>query len=261
MTLVKHELRLGRMAFLIWSGAIGILMVACIFLFPEMKGEMDSISDAFSSMGAFSQAFGMDQLDFGSFLGYYAIECGNVLGLGGAFFAALTAAVALSKEENEGTAEFLMTHPVSRAWIVAQKLLAVIFQITALSLTIYVLCLGAIAAIGETIPWKEITLLHLSYFLLQLHLAGICFAVSAFMRKGSVGAGLGIAIMMYFLNLISKITEIAEFLKYFTPFSYTDGATIVTEGTLDIGLVFLGMIVCICCCAMAFWKYCRKDLH
>ena len=68
MTIVKHELRQGRNTFLIWSGAIGFLLVVCIFLFPEMKGEMDSISQLFSSMGSFTAAFGMDRLNFGTFI-------------------------------------------------------------------------------------------------------------------------------------------------------------------------------------------------
>ena len=36
MTIVKHELRQGRTAFLIWCGAIAALLGICIFLFPEM---------------------------------------------------------------------------------------------------------------------------------------------------------------------------------------------------------------------------------
>ena len=41
MTIVKHELRQGKMPFLIWTGSIGTLLAICVFLFPEMKGEMD----------------------------------------------------------------------------------------------------------------------------------------------------------------------------------------------------------------------------
>ena len=133
MTIVKHELRQGRNTFLIWSGAIGFLLVVCIFLFPEMKGEMDSISQLFSSMGSFTAAFGMDRLNFGTVSGYYSIECGNVLGLGGAFFAALCAVGILSKEEKEHTAEFLLSHPVSRMRIVAEKLVSVLLRITVLN--------------------------------------------------------------------------------------------------------------------------------
>ena len=218
MTLVKHELRQGKTSLLIWTAAIGFLLAICIFLFPEMKGQMDSVSDMFSSMGSFTEAFGMDRLNFGTLIGFYAVECGNILGLGGAFYAALCAAGILSKEEKDKTAEFLLTHPVSRKRIMTEKLIAVLVQITAMNIMIYAISVGSIAVVGEAIPLKEISLLHLAYYLLQLELAGICFGISSFLRKGSAGVGLGIAAMMYFLNLIANIADVAEFLKYITPF-------------------------------------------
>ena len=173
MTLVKHELRQGKTSLLIWTAAIGFLLAICIFLFPEMKGQMDSVSDMFSSMGSFTEAFGMDRLNFGTLIGFYAVECGNILGLGGAFYAALCAAGILSKEEKDKTAEFLLTHPVSRKRIMTEKLIAVLVQITAMNIMIYAISVGSIAVVGEAIPLKEISLLHLAYYLLQLELAGI----------------------------------------------------------------------------------------
>ena len=261
MTLVRHELRQGKTPFLIWTASIGFLLVICIFLFPEMKGQMDSVSDVFASMGSFTQAFGMDRLNFGTLIGFYAVECGNVLGLGGAFFASLCAVGILSKEEKDKTAEFLLTHPVSRKRIITEKLIAVLIQITALNVIIYALAIGSIAAVGEDIPWKEISLLHLAYYLLQLELAGICFGISAFLRKGSAGAGLGIAAMMYFLNLIANIADVADFLKYITPFGYCEGADIVSNGSLDMTLVSVGAVMGIIGVLLAYLHYTKKDIH
>ncbi len=261
MTLLKHELRQGKNTLLIWTAAIGFLLAVCIFLFPEMKGQMDGIGDVFSSMGAFTAAFGMDRLNFGTLVGFYAIECGNVLGLGGAFFASLCAVGILSKEEKDKTAEFLLTHPVKRSRIVTEKLLAVVIQIVVMNLVIYILSAGAMGLIGEEIPWKELNLLHLAYFLLQLELAGICFGISAFMPRGSVGIGLGIATMMYFLNLVANMAEVAEPLKYVTPFGYCEGADIVTNGSLDTKLVIIGMVIALAGIVAAYLKYTRKDIH
>ena len=261
MTLVRHELRQGKTPFLIWTASIGFLLATCIFLFPEMKGQMDSVSDVFASMGSFTQAFGMDRLNFGTLIGFYAVECGNVLGLGGAFFASLCAVGILSKEEKDKTAEFLLTHPVSRKRIITEKLIAVLMQITALNVIIYALAIGSIAAVGEDIPWKEISLLHLAYYLLQLELAGICFGISAFLRKGSAGAGLGIAAMMYFLNLIANIADVADFLKYITPFGYCEGADIVSNGSLDMTLVSVGAVMGIIGVLLAYLHYTKKDIH
>ena len=261
MTLVKHELRQGRTAFLIWTAAIGFLLSVCIFLVPEMKGQMDSVNDVFASMGSFTAAFGMDRLNFGTLTGFYAVECGNVLGLGGAFYAALCAVGILSKEEKERTADFLLTHPVSRTRIITEKLIAVLIQITAMNIIIYALSVGSIAAVGEEIPWKEISLLHIAYYLLQLELAGICFGISAFLHRGSVGIGLGIAAVMYFLNLIANISETAEFLKYITPFGYCEGADIVSSGNLDGAKLAVGAVIGISGIVIAYLKYTKKDIR
>lgn len=260
MTLIKHELRQGKLSFLIWMASIGALLAICIFLFPEMKGQMEGVNDIFASMGSFTEAFGMDRLNFGTLIGFYAVECGNVLGLGGAFFASLCAVGILSKEEKDRTAEFLLTHPVSRRRIVTGKLSAVFVQIVVMNAILYAISMGSIMAVGEEIPWKELNLFHLAYFLLQLELAGICFGVSAFMRKGSAGAGLGIAAMMYFLNLVANITEAAEFLKYITPFGYCEGAEIVANGRLDGGLLALGLAFGAVGIVAAYLQYCRKDI-
>ena len=261
MTLFCHELRQGRRAFAVWTAAIAFLIAVCLFLFPEMKSQMDGVSELFASMGSFTAAFGMDRLNFGTLIGFYAVECGNILGLGGAFYAALIAVSALAKEEKERTAEFLLSHPVSRVSVISSKLAALVIQIVVMNAAIFALSAACIAAIGEEPAWKEICLLHLAYFLLQLELAGICFGISAFLRRGSLGIGLGIAAMMYFLNIIANISEKAEFLKAVTPFGYAEGADIVANGSLDSELVLVGMIFALIGIAAAYFWYSRKDIH
>lgn len=260
MTMIKHELKQNRLPLIVWTSVIGFLFAICIFMFPDMKGQMEEVNDVFASMGSFSAAFGMDKVSFGTLIGFYSVECGNVIGLGGAFFAALCGISALAKEEKEHTAEFLLTHPVSRIRIITDKLLAVMLQIIILNVVVYGLSLLSILIIGETVPWKEITLLHLAYLLLQIELAGICFGFSAFLRRGSIGIGLGVVMTMYFLNIIANISESAEFLKYITPFGYAEGSDIVTGLSLDGKLVSLGMVLGIIGIVVAYIKYNKKDI-
>ncbi|MGN1127062.1 MAG: ABC transporter permease subunit [Ruminococcus sp.] len=260
MTVLKHELKQNRKALIVWTVAIAFLLATCIFLFPEMKGEMDSVSEVFSSMGGFSEAFGMDKVSFGTLTGFYSVECGNILGLGGAFFAAFTAVTILAKEEKDHTGEFLLTHPVSRCGVVTGKLIAVLVQIAVVNIIIYLVAIGSIALVGEEIPWKEITLLHTAYFLMQLELGGICFGVSAFLRKGSLGIGLGIAILMYFLNIITNISDSTEFLKYITPFAYAEGSEIVSNLSLDCPLIVLGIGYGVFGIILGYLKYAKKDI-
>lgn len=261
MTIIRHELRQGFRAFAIWTLSIAFLLVICVFMFPEMKGEMNDVSDMFASMGSFTEAFGMDKLDFGTFIGFYAVECGNILGLGGAFFAALIGISALAKEEKEHTAEFLLTHPVSRTRVISEKLAAVVIELLAMNLIIFLLAAASTAAIGEEIPWKELSLLHLANTLMQLECAFVCFGISAFLRGGSLGIGLGLAAAAYFLNIIANISDKAEFLKYVTPFGYTEGADIVQSGSVDSGMLLAGAVYSAVGIALAYIKYRKKDIQ
>ena len=106
MILIKHELKQGWKSLAVWTASIGFFIIICVFLYPEMKGEMEDMNEMFSSMGAFSSAFGMDRLNFGTLIGFYATECGNILGLGGAFFASLLQSAALPKRRKNTPQNF-----------------------------------------------------------------------------------------------------------------------------------------------------------
>ena len=261
MTLIRHELKRSWKSTTIWTCAIGAFIVICLFMYPEMKSQTDSISSLFSSMGAFSSAFGLDILDYGSLKGFYGIECGNILGLGGALFAALAGIAALAGEEKEGTAEFLLTHPLSRTEIVTKKLIAVMIQITALNVVVYLLAVGSMAAVGEAVPWKEVSLLHLAFFLLQAEIACVCFGISACLWRGGIGIGLGLAIALYFINILANLTKGADVLKYLTPFGYADGSDIITHGAINGTRLLIGMGLAACGLVLAYIRYNRKDIR
>lgn len=260
MTILKHEIKQGRNSLIIWTAVIAFMMGLCIIIYPEMSGQMDGIGDAFANMGGFSAAFGMDKINFGEFLGFFGVECGNILGLGGAFFAALIGISALSKEESEHTAEFLMTHPVSRKNVVTQKLVSVMVQIVILNAVAIGVTALATIFIGETPDIKPLALTFAAYFIMQVETAAVCFGISAFIGRSGLGIGLGLAAAFYFLNIIANLTEKAEFLKYITPFGYTDSADIIADGRIEAKYLAVGLIVAVIGTVAAFWKYGRKDI-
>ena len=260
MTVFKHELRQGRSALIIWTAAISFMLGVCIVIYPEMSTQMGDISAMFADMGSFSQAFGMDRINFGEFLGFFGVECGNVLGLGGAFFAALLGISALAKEEKEHTAEFLLTHPVSRTRVITEKLCAVIVQIVFMNLAVIAVTALSVLIIGEEADIKIFALLFLSFFLMQLEVAAVTFGISAFLRRGNLGIGLGLAAVFYFMNIVANLIDETKFLKYITPFGYTESADIIADGALNGGYLAVGMALAAIGVILAFWKYGRKDI-
>ena len=169
MTLFLHEIKQNRLSFLIWTFSIALMLLICMMMFPEMNTGMEDMNNMFSNMGSFTQAFGMDRLNFGDVMGFYAIECGNILSIGGGFFAALLGINVLAKEEKERTAEFLLTHPVRRRTVIFQKLAAILFELLLMNVFIMAVSAASFAFIDEELAIREFLLLHGSYDLWCLH--------------------------------------------------------------------------------------------
>ena len=261
MTLLNFEMKRMRTSLIVWTAAIALLIMVCLIIFPDMEDQVDELNAAFSSMGGFTAAFGMDRLNFGELMGFYGLECGNILGIGGAFFAAYIGLTALSDEEKNHTAEFLFSHPVSRRRIITEKLVRIMLQILILNAVCILTALASAAVIGEEFRIEEFLLLHLAYLLLQAETASICFCISAFLRKSGIGIGLGLAAILYFLNIIANITEAAQWLKYITPFGYAEAADIITNSRIDPVPAAIGGAVTLAGIAAAFFKYCSKDIY
>ena len=260
MTIFLHELKRNRLSLIIWSLAIAYMLGISVIIYPQMALQMEEVGDMMANMGSFSEAFGMDQLNFGEFLGYFGIECGNTLGLGGAMFAAIAGVSMLAKEEKEHTADFLLSHPVSRTRIITEKFACVLAEIVVLNLTVIAMTSGAILLIGEQPSIKVMFLMFFAYFALQLEIGAITFGISAFLKRGGLAIGLGLTFGFYFLNIMANLTDKLEFLKFITPFGYADGSSIVPNTSIEWKYLAVGMVFTVIGIGAAYLKYTKKDI-
>lgn len=259
MTIFKKELRAGRVSFAAWAVIIGGLMAICVGLYPSMSDSMGDISGLFANMGDFSAAFGLDKLQYGSMLGFYGVECGNILGLGGALYAALTAVNLLAGEEGGHTAEFLLTHPVSRLRVCLEKLLALAVLVVGLNLVCLACGAGSILFIGEDADWNDLLRYHAALLLMQMEVGGLCFGLSAFLRRGGAGLGMGFAALLYFLGLFLNLDQGLDWLRFFTPYYYADAARIFAGEALT-GPALSGIALGVLGIVLGLWQYQRKDI-
>lgn len=259
-TIFFHEMKQGLRTLIIWSVAVAALIMLCMIIFPEMAKESAGIDEMFASMGGFTAAFGMDQLSIADPLGYYGVEGGTILGLGGGLFAAFLGARMLSKEETEHAAEFLLTHPVSRSSVVSGKLLALLVQILIFNLVCLAFGVASFALIDEAIEGNGFWLLHLAQFVMHFEIACICFGASALLKRGSVGFGLGLAGLLYFLNIFANLSKEWEFVRYITPFGYADAANILPDVAINGEVFAFGVMLLMLGVVAAYLIYTKKDI-
>lgn len=261
MTYIKHEIKMNMKSLMIWGLTVGIMLFSFMMLYPILEESMGDMLDAYSNMGSFTEALGMDKVSFATAMGYYGIECGAVLSLGGAMFAALTGISMLAKEEGGHTTEYIYVTPNSRMYFITTKLISTIIIILLFNIFCSLLAMGGFAAVGQEIEWSNFLLYQLSQIIMHTQIALICFGISAFLRKNNIGLGIGIAALLYFVNLFANVTDKLEGLHYITPFYYSDAANVFSEGKIDLPYVIVGMSIAIVMVILGYIKYIKKDLN
>ena len=65
---------------------------------------------------------------------------------------------------------------------------------------------------------------------------------------------------VYFMNLISNLVDTMEFLKYLTPFSYTDSAYIYEHSALNLSYLLPGLLLAVLSLTVGALHYRKKDI-
>ena len=260
MSVYLKELNQNWKLLTIWTAVVAGMNFIIMFIYPQIAGQTEEVMNIYANLGAFSDAFGINRLSLGSALGFYGVEGGAMVSIGGGMLAGLLGSGILCKEEGKHTAEFLMTMPVRREKVALQKLAAVCTLVVLFNLVCGAAGVGAFAVIEETLDGELFLKYHIAQLVMQLEIGCICFGISAFLRKVSMGVGIGVALIFYFLQMFVNISEDMEWLKYITPYYYSDASYILAGYDMELGIMIWGVLLGIVATAVGTWWFGRKDL-
>ena len=259
-TIFLKEIRNNLKSFLIWTLTVGLMGFYCITLYKSMEGDVASMADAFSNMGAFSDAFGMSTLSIATVEGFFATEVGTVHGLGGAMFAAILAIGIISKEEEGHSGEFILSLPVTRMSVVAAKGICVVLMLvlfTAVCTGFYVM---GFAVLDADVPTKYLLTFMGMQLLMNLEIAGISFCISSLSGKNRMGLGIGIAMFLYIYDVMGRVVPDLKDALFVGPFSYANASDIFSGKDLLVSGIVLSLIVTILTSAFSFIWYNKRDI-
>lgn len=265
MVIYIREVIRGRKSTLLWTSILLVYNVSMLLLYPSMVGpmkdKMNVLLEAFPK--EMIAAFGMDKVSITEMLGFYNIYCYLLVIILGGIFAVMQGISTLAKEEDEKTIEFLLSKPISRNKIITSKILAVLTNIVILNTVLSLISFVTIEMIsGEDYNKRALLLLFVAPVFMQITFAAMGLIISVFVVKARINlpVGVGMVLGFYFISIIATISDKVEFLKYFTPFKYIDGADIITKQSIDlIYLVIMAIVTIVCVCA-TYILYNKKDI-
>ncbi len=260
MMIYKQEWKSSLKSFLIWVCSVAGLDFLMILMYPSLESAMTEMASMYKDMGAFGTAFGIDKLNIGTPVGFYGMYIGAILSVGGAMYAALLGTGVLSKEEAGHTAEYLYTLPYSRVSIITSKIVAVVSLVVAFDIVNLLLGIMGLQIIGAKYALTDILIFHLGQMIMHLEIASIGILISAYTKRVNVGIGLGIALLLYFMDMMSRVLEQLEFCKYITPYYYANAADVLLQGKIDSVLLLIGIVVMAICIAAGIYHYKEKDI-
>ena len=262
-TIYLHEFRTRLKSVVIWSLSVAFLIVFFSAMFPIFADQAALMNEFLAKYPQELQAaFGMDRMDLATVLGFYgfvfifvqlclAIQAGNY-GFG-----------LVSIEENELTADFLLSKPVSRTQVLTSKLLAALTSLTITNLAVWVVSFTAIELFRGGNEYEPGTLILLLFgiVIFQLFFLSVGLAVSLLVKRvrSVTPYSLGLGFGMYVLSAFSGIFGDVK-LELVTPFKHLDAPFIVQHGAYDTPLVLLNVTVTLVALAASYWLYTRRDI-
>ena len=170
----------------------------------------------------------------------------------------------ISKEERDKTVEFSLTLPITRRKLVTSKILAAVVNCIAFLLITWGITLVNVAKYqpeGEF--YTFLSLYMLALFIMQMIFLAVGVFLGCAMKQHKRASSVAVSLLLgtYFLSIVSGLNDDLEFLKYFSPFTYFNPATLLNESKLDVAFVWLSAGIIAVALIGGYVTYEKRDLY
>ena len=263
-TVIRNTLRKSRGSLTGWGiglAALGILMGSMFDLIFATDEMMDVMNAYAVAMPELAVMFNMDAI--GTPIGWLDVEYFSFVPLMIGLFVTGIGANMLARDEEDGTLDLILAHPVSRTSLFWGRFLAN-------TLVVIVLMLISWASLLLTMTWSEnfiipafdlllpfISLFGIMMFFMTLSLLFGMLLPARRMARMLSGMLVGAS---FFITLLSAAVEELESVADFSPLAYLETATAIKDG---LNLNWFGMFIAInLVLALIAWQlFQRRDIR
>jgi ABC-2 type transport system permease protein len=245
-----------------WTVGLVLIGIVELYVYPSIRDSaegMSSLVEAFPE--AMQEMFRMS--DYTSPAGFLNVEMFSIMvplvfiSVGASWGASATA-----DEEEKGTADLLLTLPVSRSQIVLTKGVATLAALAAIVMVISVSLVIGAAVVDMDLPASSIWAASAMSGLLGALYAGLGFLIGALTgRRGvALGAAIALAIAGFLVYSLAPMLDLFDTINPMNPFQWAVGGDPLRNG-MDAGYV-LGLAgVTLVLFAGALLSFSRRDIR
>jgi ABC-2 type transport system permease protein len=241
-----------------WSFGLLLMVLVTVLFWPSVRDSPELQRFAREAPPAL-RAFTGGELDFTTPAGYLHTRLfALVVPVLFLVYAIGAGARALAGEEEAGTLDLLLSHPLSRSRLVLEKAGALALQLGALALALFALVLVSATAVSMDISTARIAAAVLTAYLLGLMHGAVALTVGAGTGKRAVALGVAAALAVggYLLDGLALIVDALDPWRVLSPF---DWAGEPIRNGLGGGAVALA-VAAVVAAAAALPLFARRDV-
>lgn len=263
MAVAKWTIRQRKWSTTWWSVGIAAYMVLVMIFYPTIRNQTNQLDKSFNQIPESAKVLITDTQDLFSPVGYMSSQIYYLmLPL---IFSILTIGMGsslLAKEENDNTLELLLSRPLSRGRLVAQKALAGIVIFAIVGAVTLLSTLVMTKAVNMDISLVNVTVATLYSMALSLLFGAIAYFIASLGRAGRL-ASIGVAVLMALVGyIVSSLAQMVPWLKWpakFFPFHYYHAGDLLTGNYAWRSFVsFVGISIILG--VLAWLAFRRRDL-
>lgn len=260
-TIFRYTLRRFRGQILGWGIALALLGMLLISMYDSFAAEQEQFEDLLEIYPSEITAFLGDITTMATPEGWVSLEFFSYMPLILGIFGVLMGSGLLVSDEESGTLDLIMAHPVSRTALFLGRLLAFV---TATVAILTIAWLGLIVPMtwsSMDLGWGRLWLPMLSLLAVLLLFGTISLLLSMLLpsrRLAATTAGL-LLVASFFITGLAKLNEDLETIAKFSPLNYYQSGEAMSGLNLQWfwGLVAFAVLFAL----LAWWRFLRRDIR
>lgn len=220
---VRRGLRDHGRAPLTWGLPLGAMCGLIVAMYPSIEDSLGELMDEYPQ--GLKDAFGIDELN--SVEAYLDAEMFSlIVPLAIAFFAVRSISRAISTAEERGYLDTALAAPLSRRTLIAGSFAVTAMASATVLLVVFALTMVVGAAAGTGISLAKVAAGVATVWPLAVFFAGLAMLVAGLVHgSGPVTAiAAGTLVGMYVIDLVGKLADPVEPLRYISAFRYYGSA-------------------------------------
>lgn len=243
-----------------WSVAVAAVGGVYAAFWPTVDNE--AMRDALDAYPDFMlQAMNFD--DIATAAGYLTASVyGLVVGVLVIVYAVSTGAKAIAGDEEAGTLDLILAHPVSRTRLALQRFAGFGVAAAALSLALLIVILALVVPASlDGISFGNFLAMHLHLFMFTVFFGALSFAAGAATGRRAVAVGVGamMGVFGFAADGILPQVEALEWTQDLSPFQWLSGGAPLQNG-VQIGDILLMAGLAALLVAIGTWSFGRRDV-